>query len=382
MIILFLVIKNEATYLDEFIQYYLGSGFDKILILDDKSTDNTKEVVKPYVEMGKVDYYYETAITPIAGLHREKYRNIYLEKYDEFCFIFLDIDEFLFVKGMNINNLVDTDEFKLNDNLNIQEAMCFREQNTPGLTTWNPYTFNILYQNKPNCSKPLIKLYKNKNPLWLDGHRSCYEQSKAYNPCKFNIGFWHLKPSLDEMLFKQKFYEKAKSNPYYRNANEVKKKHQERIKMKLGKNFTVKMYSAVVFKQFYQKYNFFIIRKLFPVLTNIGNLYTNSQLHELATTFEVTIGSIHIDKNINPLPPNSINLLICSSNNILINNFILNMGDVFIYSSSYDVYTVINDCIQIQYIDFKDMDLVDTLYDAFNYNSKHTIIKPQLPIKK
>lgn len=41
-------IKNEAEYLPEWIDFHLYQGFEKFYLYDNNSTDNTKEVLKPY----------------------------------------------------------------------------------------------------------------------------------------------------------------------------------------------------------------------------------------------------------------------------------------------------------------------------------------------
>jgi len=365
MIILYLVVKNEAKYLDEYIQYNLGSGIDRLLILDDQSTDNTKEIVQPYIDMDKVDYFYDTTITPVAGLHRQKYRNIYIQKYEDFCFLYLDIDEFLFVKGMDIANFMDSDEFKNNENFNLQESVCFREKPEPGLTLWNNHTWNLHTLKLSRCSKALLKIYKHKNPIWIDGHRCCYNRSKAYNRCNFNIGFWHMKPSEEEMLEKQKYYDKSKSNPYYKNAEQVRKKSRERSRLRIGKNFTVKIYSSVVFQKFYQKYNFFMVRKIFPHHPTLKDICENNMIRNVITNFGLTIANIK-PSELNKAKPNSI-LSIMSPEKIAINNFNLYPGDVLFISPTFKMNKTPQSCLVIEYVDFSDMGLVDNLFDAVEY---------------
>ena len=51
-------VKNEGRYLREWIEYHLWAGVDHFYIYDNGSTDNTKEVLKPYIESGRVTYHY------------------------------------------------------------------------------------------------------------------------------------------------------------------------------------------------------------------------------------------------------------------------------------------------------------------------------------
>lgn len=48
------VIKNEGRYLLEWIVFHKLVGFNLIILHDDNSTDNTKEIVKPFVNSGLV----------------------------------------------------------------------------------------------------------------------------------------------------------------------------------------------------------------------------------------------------------------------------------------------------------------------------------------
>lgn len=53
-----LIIKNAACYMDEWINYHKLVGVDHFYIYDNESTDNLREVLKPYIESGLVDYVY------------------------------------------------------------------------------------------------------------------------------------------------------------------------------------------------------------------------------------------------------------------------------------------------------------------------------------
>lgn len=91
-----LIAKNEAPYIEEWINFHLKQGVSKFIIYDNESTDNLREVLRPYIEKGIV--FYE--------LLRSKRRqndayNIALNKYRKnFKYIgFFDADEFVFVRN-------------------------------------------------------------------------------------------------------------------------------------------------------------------------------------------------------------------------------------------------------------------------------------------
>lgn len=50
------VIKNEAQFLKEWIIFHLYRGVEHFFLLDNNSTDNTFEVLKPFIDVGVVTY--------------------------------------------------------------------------------------------------------------------------------------------------------------------------------------------------------------------------------------------------------------------------------------------------------------------------------------
>ena len=50
------IAKNEGPYIREWIEWHRKQGVEKFYIYDNESTDNTKEVLAPYIESGLVDY--------------------------------------------------------------------------------------------------------------------------------------------------------------------------------------------------------------------------------------------------------------------------------------------------------------------------------------
>lgn len=52
------IAKNEGTYFQEWIEWHRKMGVEKFYIYDNESTDCTKNVLKPYIESGLVEYHY------------------------------------------------------------------------------------------------------------------------------------------------------------------------------------------------------------------------------------------------------------------------------------------------------------------------------------
>ncbi len=52
------IAKNEGRYIKEWIDYHHSMGVEKFYLYDNESTDNTREVLDPYIKSGLVDYTY------------------------------------------------------------------------------------------------------------------------------------------------------------------------------------------------------------------------------------------------------------------------------------------------------------------------------------
>ncbi|MDR2686068.1 MAG: glycosyltransferase family 92 protein [Rickettsiales bacterium] len=86
------IIKNEAPYLKEWIEYHRLVGVEKFYLYDNESTDNTKDVLAPYIKSGVVEYIYY----PGDAMQRKAYNDC-LKKYhleSKWLGIF-DLDEFI-----------------------------------------------------------------------------------------------------------------------------------------------------------------------------------------------------------------------------------------------------------------------------------------------
>ena len=99
------ILKNEAPYLKEWIDYYLAAGVDHFYLYDNDSPDNQREVAAPYVKAGLVDYFSMPgkAMQYIAysdAVNRFKFQCRYMT--------FIDGDEFIYPKtNRNIVEVVD-----------------------------------------------------------------------------------------------------------------------------------------------------------------------------------------------------------------------------------------------------------------------------------
>lgn len=90
------ILKNEAPYIREWIEYHLMAGVDHFYLYDNDSEDNLVEVLKPFIEAGLVDYVampgkvaQMLAYNHAVATHRFECRYL----------AFIDADEFIFPKN-------------------------------------------------------------------------------------------------------------------------------------------------------------------------------------------------------------------------------------------------------------------------------------------
>ena len=99
------ILKNEAPYLKEWLDYHLAAGVDHFYLYDNDSPDNLREVVAPYVKAGFVNYInaagkFMQMQTYNDAANRFKFQSRYMA--------FIDGDEFIYPKtNRNIVEVVD-----------------------------------------------------------------------------------------------------------------------------------------------------------------------------------------------------------------------------------------------------------------------------------
>ena len=99
------IVKNEAPYIDEWISYHKVVGVEKFYIYDNESNDNLKDVLKPYIDEGSVDYTF----FPGKAVQILAYKDaIKKHKQDTQYLGFIDIDEFVVpINNPNIVNVLN-----------------------------------------------------------------------------------------------------------------------------------------------------------------------------------------------------------------------------------------------------------------------------------
>ena len=99
-------VRNEESYIDLNISYHLDIGFDYIFIADHCSTDGTREILNSYKDDPRVIVIDEK--DPIFDHAKiiNKLLNYAKLNYEIDWFVFLDVDEFLFVKDKTVHDFI------------------------------------------------------------------------------------------------------------------------------------------------------------------------------------------------------------------------------------------------------------------------------------
>ncbi|MBQ7214629.1 MAG: glycosyltransferase family 2 protein [Synergistaceae bacterium] len=90
-----LIAKNEAPYIEEWLNFHRKQGVTHFIIYDNESTDNFREILTPYIDSGLVTY------NTIKGKMRQlDAYNMAVHDYGrKFKYMaFIDADEFVFVR--------------------------------------------------------------------------------------------------------------------------------------------------------------------------------------------------------------------------------------------------------------------------------------------
>ena len=96
------IMKNEGAYLKEWLDYHILVGVEKFYLYDNESSDNTTEILKPYIERGIVDYIY----WPGKSQQQPAYTDSLNKHANETKYMaIIDLDEFLV--ATDYENIVD-----------------------------------------------------------------------------------------------------------------------------------------------------------------------------------------------------------------------------------------------------------------------------------
>ena len=118
------ILKNEAPYMKEWIDYHLIAGVEHFYLYDNESNDNLKEVLKPYIDEGIVTLSFMPGKCTQLLAYNNAIRDFkFLVRY----MAFIDADEFIYPK--NDKNIIEV----------LNEVLA-SDDNAEGLGVhWNTY---------------------------------------------------------------------------------------------------------------------------------------------------------------------------------------------------------------------------------------------------
>ena len=136
------IMKNEAPYLQEWLDYHLLAGVNHFYIYDNQDDDEQKKILQPYIDAGLVTYIFY----PGKQKQCEAFNDA-VKKYKFFCryMAFIDGDEFIFPK----------------DNRSIVEVVDELIADKPmfGGLAMNMLTFGSNYQDKADYSHGVLERF-------------------------------------------------------------------------------------------------------------------------------------------------------------------------------------------------------------------------------
>ncbi|MDO4466651.1 MAG: glycosyltransferase family 2 protein [Bacillota bacterium] len=231
------IVKNEAEYIEEWVLYHLTIGFDEIVLYDNGSEDNSKEILEPYVKAGKVriiDY-------PGMGKQLEVYNYAIQQLKNEFKYLaFIDADEFLLpMHGESIKSLLDKMFFDekvggLAINWKMFGSSGLEEKPEGGVLK------NFLYcANKKDVGNECIKSIVNPRKVFAYQHPhfpTYYYGYKSYDENKQVVSSWknYIEP---EVLRINHYFTKSK-------AEWIKRRGMPRVDSKVAKYRTLDEFYA------------------------------------------------------------------------------------------------------------------------------------------
>lgn len=86
------IVKDEGPYFKEWLEYHIMQGVDKFYVYDNESSDNTLEILKPYIDSGVVEYKYFPGKRQQLAAYTDA---IETYKNDTRWMTFIDLDEFI-----------------------------------------------------------------------------------------------------------------------------------------------------------------------------------------------------------------------------------------------------------------------------------------------
>jgi hypothetical protein len=215
-----LIIKNEAEYVAEWIEYHLLVGVTKFYIYDNESTDNLKDILKPYTNAGLVEYI------NFPGKHRQIYMcndAVSRSANEAFWLAIIDTDEFIVPLSTNtlpefLKDFEDVPGVEINWLLYGSNG---RKEKTEGLVM-ERFKTHALPEYAVN--RNVKSIHNPRAVLYVNAHNAVYfDNKKSVNTDKTSnmIPFLDRKPILDKLIVNHYFCRSLEEYLYKKNQGNV-----------------------------------------------------------------------------------------------------------------------------------------------------------------
>ena len=96
------IFKNESHSIREWIEHYIYRDVEHFYLIDDSSTDNTVEIIKPYIERGIITLFSGNNWPYYLGRQRDMYNHFILPNLPETEWLLMvDLDEYVWSSQSN-----------------------------------------------------------------------------------------------------------------------------------------------------------------------------------------------------------------------------------------------------------------------------------------
>jgi len=96
------IFKNESHSIREWIEHYIYRDVEHFYLIDDSSTDNTVEIIKPYIERGIITLFSGNNWPYYLGRQRDMYNHFILPHLPETEWLLMvDLDEYVWSPQSN-----------------------------------------------------------------------------------------------------------------------------------------------------------------------------------------------------------------------------------------------------------------------------------------
>ena len=172
------ILKNEAPYIKEWIDYHVLAGVDHFYLYDNESDDNLKDILQPYIKNGIVDYEFISGKCAQMAVYNDA-----VKKYKFSCryMAFIDIDEF--IKISDNRSIKELLEEIINKNPNISALVIHRYDFGSNNQEYADYSRGVKerFLFRENKLSEYIKTIANPRYIkfLMDPHYAIYFDNKA-----------------------------------------------------------------------------------------------------------------------------------------------------------------------------------------------------------